>query len=214
MIMDKRIYCAGPSFSPEDCTQLADIETMLKTQGLMTYLPHKDGLYAHFIEYLASSRQRAPLLSRAVFACNVFNLIECCDGVVFSLNGRVPDEGGIMTAAISFIVGKPVVLYKMDIRGKIAGDDNAMITGLSCKFKSISKLKQIPLEIKRAMAKMAKKNSPYQYPLNVKTAVELGGRIQEVIDQKFSNEMDNQPQVLEEIMDLCEESEWHQKFAI
>jgi len=214
MTMDGRIYCAGPSFSPEDCIQLAEIASTLNNKGLMTYIPHEDGLYSHYIEYIKSGGQRAPILSRAVFACNVFNLIERCNGVVFGLNGRVPDEGGIITAAISYIVGKPVVLYKMDIRSKIAGDDNAMITGLSYKFRKVSKLKKIPVELNKAMAGAAQKSSPYQLPLNVKTAVALGRSIQEMIDQKITNDMSKKSKALEEIIDLCEASEWYQKFVI
>jgi len=212
METNRRIYCAGPFYSPEDQFQLEEIGSMLTSYDFLTYIPHKHVLYQNYISCLKSGKKKADILSRCVFACNLYHLIELCQGVVFSLNGRVPDEGGNITAAISFIVGKPVILYKKDIRGKVAGDDNAMITGLGYRFRNTTRVKDIPKTLLQAMAEMEKLKNGYELPLNVLTAVEFGKTVQEFLNFKDASELDMA--MLDEIITMCENSEWYNKFIV
>jgi len=207
-----KIYCAGPFFSPEDRFQVEEIASTLKSHDFSVYCPHEHALYKHYMAYLKSGREKKDILSRAIFACNLYHLIELCQGVVFSLNGRVPDEGGNITSAIAFIVGKPVVLYKKDVRAKLAGDDNAMITGLGDRFKNITRLEEIPKTLSRAMAEKENKSHSYRLPLNVQSAVEYGRDVQEFLSEKQADLMDEK--VAEKIIEMCEKSEWYKKFII
>src|SRR5439155_25501198 len=77
------------------------------------------------------------LLQRAIFALDLYELLENSDAVVANLNGRVPDEGTIVEAAVAWHAGKALVLYKADARAPIDGSDNPidgsdnpMLTGL------------------------------------------------------------------------------------
>jgi hypothetical protein len=72
----------------------------------------------------------AKFLHQAIFALDVFQLVDECDSVVWNLNGRVPDEGAVSEAAIAWTLGKPMVAYKDDVRSLITGRDNPLLVGL------------------------------------------------------------------------------------
>ena len=111
------------------------IATILEGAGFDTFLPHRDGLEPYVLRFsggalpavVPSARDR---VDRAIFALDVYELLDRCDAVVCNLNGRVPDEGMVVEASLAFAVGKPIVLYKADSRAPFGGRDNAMITAL------------------------------------------------------------------------------------
>ncbi|TGM61261.1 dual specificity protein phosphatase family protein [Leptospira vanthielii] len=141
MTKTERIYCAGPMFNPSEINELATISKHLESVGYATFLPPRDGLeIAELFKEIPKARDIVPeeeqgwakyYLKSAIFAIDVYNVLERCDGVVLNLNGRVPDEGGIVEATLAFTAGKPVVFYKTDYRTKLFGEDNLMITGLA-----------------------------------------------------------------------------------
>ena len=51
--------------------------------------------------------------------------------MVANLNGRVPDEGTVVEAAVAWHAGKALVLFKNDARSPFAGHDNPMLTCLT-----------------------------------------------------------------------------------
>lgn len=111
------------------------IATILEGAGFDTFLPHRDGLEPYVLRFsggalpavVPSARDR---VDRAIFALDVYELLDRCDAVVCNLNGRVPDEGMVVEASLAFAVGKPIVLYKADSRAPFGGRDNAMLTAL------------------------------------------------------------------------------------
>ncbi len=131
-----RIYCSGPLFCAEEVGGMQAIANTLESAGMRTFLPHRDGLEPWVMrlanlpgqEMLPGVRRR---VDQAIFALDVYELVQACDVLVFNMNGRVPDEGGIVEASIAFAVGKPVILYKNDIRAPFGGQDNAMLLGLT-----------------------------------------------------------------------------------
>ncbi|EOQ97560.1 nucleoside 2-deoxyribosyltransferase [Leptospira wolbachii serovar Codice str. CDC] len=141
MTKTERIYCAGPMFNPSEINELATISKYLESIGYATFLPPRDGLeIAELFKEIPKARDIVPeeeqgwakyYLKSAIFAIDVYNILERCDGVVLNLNGRVPDEGGIVEATLAFTAGKPVVFYKTDYRTKLFGEDNLMVTGLA-----------------------------------------------------------------------------------
>jgi nucleoside 2-deoxyribosyltransferase len=160
------IYVSGPVYSPEELEGTAAIATLLEKSGFEVYLPARDG-----IESLASpparderlregNRDDASALECAVFALDVYQLVERCDCVVFDMNGRVPDPGSAFRAAVAFAAGKPVVLYKRDHRTKLYGNDNAMISGLSYDFSTVKRSEAIPGEVARAIRKAGRFETP------------------------------------------------------
>jgi hypothetical protein len=134
---------------------MAAISRTLEKAGMDTFLPHRDG-----VERLVLGLVNSPLsagvpslrdrIERAIFSLDVFQLAERCDCLVFNMNGRVPDEGGAVEAGIAFAAGKPVVLYKNDVRSAFKGHDNPMICGLS-PIEPVKKLSLLPAAVLEAI---------------------------------------------------------------
>lgn len=124
------------------------IASALEQSGHTTFLPQRDGIELSKLHYELSKGSPPPdaslkLFSIGIFAFDAFQLLESSDAVVANLNGRVPDEGTIVEAALAWYAGKPVVLYKNDDRSFIAGGDNPMLLGLGS-FRLTTKIKAIP----------------------------------------------------------------------
>lgn len=131
-----RVYCSGPLFCAEEVGGMNAIAKVLEAAGHETFLPHRDGLEPYVMRFgdlpvppgFGEIRKR---IDQAIFALDVYELTERCDAVVCNLNGRVPDEGMIVEAALAFAAGVPLVLYKDDARAPFGGHDNSMLTGLA-----------------------------------------------------------------------------------
>jgi nucleoside 2-deoxyribosyltransferase len=144
----KYVYCSGPLFCPEEIAGMSAIARVLEDAGLGTFLPHRDG-----IERLVMGLVNTPLntnflggrekIDRAIFALDVYQIVDRCDCLVLNMNGRVPDEGAVAEAGIAFASGKPVVIYKNDARTIFKGRDNSMITGLT-EFPVVQELQKLP----------------------------------------------------------------------
>lgn len=135
------VYCSGPLFCPEEVAAMAEIAGALEEKGFGTFLPQRDGVEAFVMNSvnsrLASSFFLRPItrfVNKAVFAVDIYQIVERCDCLVFNMNGRVPDEGGLVETAVAFACGKPVVIYRSDIRSTLGGYDNPMLHGVSRAF--------------------------------------------------------------------------------
>ncbi len=115
---------------------MAHIAATLKSGGHETFLPQRDGLELADLkpvimnEGIAKERASA-IINSAIFSFDIYKLLHWSKVIVANLNGRVPDEGTIVEAALAWHAGKGVVLYKNDARSLFDGDDNPMVTGLS-----------------------------------------------------------------------------------
>lgn len=206
-------YCSGPLFCPEEIGSMSAIATVLEKAGFRTFLPHRDGLEAYIMKLVNSPvninvfRSR-DLVERAVFALDVFQVVERCDFFVFNMNGRVPDEGGVAEAAIAFAAGKPVVLYKNDFRSVFNGCDNSMISGLSF-LPKVNHINKIPEAIKKAVKKTNGQGpSPYSgdnIPPAVQKTIRLGRRIWEMMKKlKMQNSTAlSSDQLIDQIAAIC-----------
>lgn len=183
-----KVFLAGPAFSPEERSGMLDIAVTLEKDGLGVYLPFRDGLErnapAPGEAGGAGSRVKDRFnLDRALFAVEIFQLVEVCDCLVFNMNGRVPDETGSFEAAVAFGAGRPVVLYKLDHRTMLHGNDNAMVTGLTYDFSTVSEIDALPGEVRRAVSKCREYGgAPYRgdnVPPLVGMTARLGGEIWE-----------------------------------
>ncbi len=144
----KYVYCSGPLFCPEETAGMAAIAKVLEDAGFKTFLPQRDGIERFVtgfintplnVDILGSRRN----MDKAIFALDVYQIVKRCDCLVMNMNGRVPDEGAVAEAGIAFAAGKPVVLYKNDVRTIFKGGDNSMITGLSA-YPPVRNLKMLP----------------------------------------------------------------------
>jgi len=138
MMMEKqrvRVYCAGPLFNNKEKEEMEDLAGALEAEGYETFLPQRDGLELAGLLHVLTARgteaaQAARILSRAIFALDVFQVIEACNVIFVNLNGRVPDEGAVAEAAMAWSAGKTVVGYKGDARSVFGGQDNPLVAGL------------------------------------------------------------------------------------
>lgn len=174
-----RVYCSGPLFCPEEIAAMTAIARVLEEAGHETFLPHRDG-----VERLVMGLVDSPLsvdllgarawIDRAIFAVDVFQIVERCDALVVSLNGRVPDEGAAVEAGIAFAIGKPVVLYKNDARSAFAGRDNSMLVGLSPR-PAVRELSRLPAAVAEAHA--ARARTAVEHAPSLTTIARRGGRL-------------------------------------
>ena len=150
-----RVYCAGPLFNRREQAEMRAISRRLKDAGFETYLPHEDGLeFASVVgivtRQIHSSSAANLVVSRAIFALDVYKLLEWSDAIVANMNGRVPDEGTVAEAALAWRSRKAVVLYKDDVRSLVNGIDNSMWSGLG-EFRIVHQVEEIPKSIEIAM---------------------------------------------------------------
>jgi nucleoside 2-deoxyribosyltransferase len=130
-----RVYCAGPLFNEPERLEMQEIAARLERAGHETFLPQRDGLELAQLEPViagvAEPRVASDALHRAIFSFDIFKLLSWSEGVVANFNGRVPDEGTVVEAAVAWHSGKPLVIYKHDSRIAFEGGDNPMLTGLT-----------------------------------------------------------------------------------
>ncbi len=159
-----RVYCSGPLFCAEEVGAMTAIAQVLEQAGFDTFLPHRDGLEPYVLRF-GNSALPGLLpgvrggVDYAIFALDVYELLERCDAVVCNLNGRVPDEGMVVEASLAFAVGKPVVLYKADARAPFGGQDNAMLTALG-QGGIEARLVQLPERVRQALDARGEPGTP------------------------------------------------------
>jgi nucleoside 2-deoxyribosyltransferase len=183
-----RIYCSGPLFCAEEVGGMSAIAKVLEDAGFQTFLPHRDGLETYimrfgnssFLSTISGIRTR---IDYAIFSLDVYELIERCSAVVCNLNGRVPDEGMIVEAALAYAAGKPLVLFKDDVRAPFGGYDNSMLTSL-VHGKIVRKLKELPSALK---SEMSHKIDLGHLSGDLKKAISYGKRISSVIERLPKN---------------------------
>lgn len=210
MATKRRVYCAGPMFSPADKWDQERIGEVLK-EGYETFLPQRDGIeIKHVMERLndptmmATVMIFAPVLRYAVFALDLYMVMEWSDCVVFNMNGRMPDDGGIVEATAGFLTGKAVVLYKETPISFIGGEDNPMIDGLSYDWKNVGNVNDIPAQIEVMLEMGRNENSGWtrSLPPMVEKNTILGSKIWKVrqeLDQGWVAEV---PDLIDRIPDL------------
>lgn len=199
-----KIYCSGPLFCAEEIGGMSAIAKVLEDAGFQTFLPHRDGLEAYIMRIGNSSIASTISAIRtrvdyAIFSLDVYELIERCNAVVCNLNGRVPDEGMIVEAALAYGAGKPLVLFKDDARAPFGGYDNSMLTSLA-RGKIVRKLNELPSALRK---EMSQKTDLATLSNDLKKAISYGKRISSAMELLPKNIGKKQwsEEVLNQIMD-------------
>jgi hypothetical protein len=156
-------------------TAIADT---LAQAGFAVFLPHRDGFVFADVqrELLRGGYDReeaAPMVQRAIFWLDTYEVLVGCQGLVLNMNGRVPDEGAAVEAAMAWTAGLPVVLYKDDTRSLIQGYDNPLLSGLGS-FERVSTLPEIGYAF--AQVFKAKRPAPPALPRALRPLIERGRR--------------------------------------
>lgn len=193
--MKEHVYCSGPLFSPEERDTMAKIARTLEEAGYGTFLPQRDGVEAHVMKMVNSPLNINVFnirkqIDRAIFSLDIYQLIERCDCIVLNMNGRVPDEGGLIEAAVAWSTGIPLLIYKNDDRTAFKGKDNSMITGLAVTEK-VDDINRIPEELAKLKKKFGGKEETAarqeHLPAHVREAVEYGRKVDGIL-QKLRRE--------------------------
>ncbi len=172
------VYCSGPLFSPEEVGVMKRMAKILKAARYETYLPQRDGVEAFIMNSvnnplanLLIPRSVTTLISKAVYAVDIYQLLAVCDHFVLNMNGRVPDEGAVVEAAIAYALGKPIVIYKNDTRSLSAGRDHPMLESCGSVVKDLEALPA-------ALAGIATDTTPAAVaPAALLRASAFGGRV-------------------------------------
>jgi nucleoside 2-deoxyribosyltransferase len=154
----KTVYCSGALFCPEEVSAMTEISRVLEGAGYKAFLPHRDGVEAFVLNSvnnpvanLAVFRPVARFISRATFALDISKILDC-DCFVFNLNGRVPDEGGVVETGVAFATGKPVVIYREDRRDHDGPAHNPVLAGAACGFRTVASIDEIPAVLDAAVS--------------------------------------------------------------
>ena len=155
------VYLAGPMFSDADKWQQNLIDSTLKTAGYSTYVGMNDGIEVAVVMADATKPLDLPanqvaeivtFVHKIVFALDVYQLAKRCNSVVFTMDGRVPDDGSISETAIAYATNTPVVIFKTSPITMLGNQDNPMVQGLSMKSAYVDKVADIPSALDAAVA--------------------------------------------------------------
>lgn len=180
----RRVYCAGPLFNEMERREMSAIAANLRQSGFEPFLPHADGLeFAKVQPYLATQGYDAAtagrLLHEAIFALDVYQVVAGCGALVMNMNGRVPDEGAVSEAAMAWMLGKPVVIFKADARTKVSGRDNPLLIGLS-DFQTVDDIEQLGAALAARQAALeVDAQAAYECPAHLRQTLLTGERLWE-----------------------------------
>ena len=169
---------------------MAAIARTLKKAGYAPFLPHRDGVEAFVLNAIDNPLANLPIfapinrfISRATFALDIYKVLQC-DYFVFNMNGRVPDEGGVVETGVAFAAGKPIVIYKNDPRTAFGGTDTLMLAGISHMFAQVDNIEAIPARLEEVAERIAAQgDNPYRdenRPGFVLQVTAFGRKVQQV----------------------------------
>lgn len=183
-----RVYCAGPLFNEAERQEINRLAEALAEGGFEPFRPHADGMeYSlvrpYLIEMGYDPAAAGRLLHEAIFALDTYQVMVGCGTLVMNLNGRVPDEGAVAETAMAWTLGKPIVIFKEDVRSMITGRDNPLIVGQT-RFETIDRMDAIAEALWARIAELSP--DPHQevyVPPHVASVLEAGRQI----DQQLKN---------------------------
>jgi nucleoside 2-deoxyribosyltransferase len=185
----RKVYCAGPLFTEKEREEMEELASALEQAGFSTFLPQRDGLeLTKCVDYLVSSgmsqQDAGQMMSCAIFALDMFQVLHGCHALVANLNGRVPDEGTVSEAAMAWSRGKPVVGYKADSRTAFGGRDNPLVAGLF-EFKLCPTIEEVVQAVYGVLAKLAvSDDSERRREEEIRGYTDLGRRIASTLERR------------------------------
>ena len=204
------VYCAGPLFNASERRAMCEIADILEAEGFTPWVPHRDGMeFAQVRPYLVNEVKIDPiaagqLLHDAVFALDVYQVVLGCGCLVCNLDGRVPDEGAVSEAAMAFMMGKPMVFYKEDVRSMINGRDNPLVVGLT-QFRTVNHLQRIVPTLRTRIQEMEIVPSlEVACPVHLELPLRRGERLWEHL-QSLGKERPT-PQVADFVLELFQDN--------
>lgn len=144
-----KIYVAGPLFNTGDRYGQQLIANTLEKAGYETYLPQRDGFeFKNLVTVLQKEGvpedQLNQTVTQIIFNIDVYQLY-LCSAIVANQENVFLDDGTVSETAISFCMGRGVVLFREDIIGLFSGSAvfNPLVLGLAT-VPVVTKLENIP----------------------------------------------------------------------
>ena len=139
--IEVKAYIAGPLFNDAEKACNLEVDSLVQSLGIQTYLPQRDGG-----ESIRMIREGQPpeRVRRRLFDLDVSE-VRACDLFICILDGRVPDEGTCVELGIAYILGKICIGFQTDSR-RFALDynnlmiENALNGGLALSLDELSNL--------------------------------------------------------------------------
>ena len=187
-----KVYCAGPLFNAVEKREMAQIRAILlkdRDKKREIFLPQRDGLELKSLKPAITKKEgslerASKIIDRSIFSLDIYYLLHWSNVVVANLNGRVPDEGTVVEAALAWRAGKGLVLYKKDARSPFEGSDNPMLTGLT-DFIVEDSIKRLPEAVDHALVADREER--------IHRTIQLGEKIASVLKRtRSSNEIAQQ----------------------
>jgi nucleoside 2-deoxyribosyltransferase len=186
-----RVYLAGPMFSAGDQSEQGELADALEAAGFVCHVPQDNGIEVGAVMQLLNdpSLHGTPMLepfvldrciawvTRAVVALDVYEVIEGCQCTVLNIDGRVPDEGGLVEATLAWSSGHPVVTYKTTSISELDGNNNPMIGVIGGWGAVASDPKGVVAAVKSATASAPATGTAPPLAAGVQRLVDLGGQI-------------------------------------
>lgn len=154
----RRVYCAGPLFNAAERREMVEIGAALRAAGFETFVPHADSLeFVDVLPYLVEQGHERTFagqcVHQSIFALDTYQVLVGCGSLVFNMNGRTPDEGGVAEMSMAWLTGKPIVIYKEDARSFIAGRDNPLVAGQGG-FVTVTAIEELPEALARRIGQL------------------------------------------------------------
>jgi nucleoside 2-deoxyribosyltransferase len=204
-----RIYCAGPMGGAQDFAAMRALSSRLRQAGYRTFSPVDDGfplleLFRLMDEAGWSPAQKAEdryYLMVAVFAFDLFNLLEHCQAIVANLSpfeccSVNPDSGTVMELSLAYAAGRPMVAYKeQDLRYFPVGStlrtgwDNPMVIGMLNNFHlgdtgyAATRFPELLRRLEAALAPRTPRPGTAALPEHIQRSLELGRHVQELMSR-------------------------------
>ena len=155
-----KIFLSGPMFSPADLWEQAQIKAVLVGAGFDTYLASEDGIEDDVLirnlktplMELTAYQTVAIMVQKIGWTLDIYMATSGCDGMVFNMNGRVPDEGSVAEVANAYAAGMPIVTYKNTSITMWGPFDNPMIAALNRRWAPTTSYADIPAAMTAAIA--------------------------------------------------------------
>ncbi|MBX7167030.1 MAG: nucleoside 2-deoxyribosyltransferase [Pirellulales bacterium] len=178
----RRVYCAGPLFNRAERLEMEHLADVLTGAGFEAFVPHADGMEFARVRPLLAAQGHEPavvgqIVHSAVFALDVYQVLVGCGALVFNMNGRVPDEGGVAELTMAWMLGKPVVIYKEDERSMIVGRDNPLLVG-QADFVTVREMAAVPAALRQRFTAL-RPDAQFQFtcPPHLEPTVQAGARL-------------------------------------
>ncbi len=118
-----KAYIAGPLFNEAEQAFNLQVDALIQSLGIQTYLPQRDGGDS---AQLIRQGEPPELVRRRLFELDVSG-IRACDLFICILDGRVPDEGTCVELGMAYMLGKVCIGYQTDSRRFRMDFNNLMI---------------------------------------------------------------------------------------